>query len=70
MWFAHWGYKHGAPATKLPNEPATIRLDGSLKEQGHRQASDMVAWSTMVWELAVGDTMVATFIWLPCRHHG
>lgn len=23
----------------------------------------MVAWLTMVWELAVGDTMVLTFIW-------
>ena len=23
----------------------------------------MVAWSTMVWELAVGDTVVLTFIW-------
>ena len=23
----------------------------------------MVAWLTMVWELAVGDTIVATFIW-------
>ena len=23
----------------------------------------MVAWLTMVWELAVGDTIVLTFIW-------
>lgn len=51
------------PHVLTGNESTTIRLDGSLKDTRSPAGSDMVAWSTMVWELAVGDTVVLTFIW-------